>query len=97
MSGWRSGERVLDHVHRDRRVGDCVSPRMGRQVVGVDLARGMLKRASPRATGTRSYWLEMDATHLAFADEVFDVSVLSLALHHMPEPCRSTCCVSSAG
>jgi ubiquinone/menaquinone biosynthesis C-methylase UbiE len=28
----------------------------------------------------------MDATHLAFADRAFDVSVLSLALHHMPEP-----------
>ena len=27
----------------------------------------------------------MDATHLAFADKSFEVSVLSLALHHMPE------------
>lgn len=31
-------------------------------------------------------WLEMDATRLAFGANSFEISVLSLALHHMPVP-----------
>jgi ubiquinone/menaquinone biosynthesis C-methylase UbiE len=84
-SGWRPGERVLDLCTGTGglalRFAAC-----GASVVGVDLARGMLKRASAKGAGTRSQWLEMDATHLAFSDQAFDISVLSLALHHMPEP-----------
>ena len=84
MSGWREGERVLDLCTGTGSLGLRFASR-GADVVGVDLARGMLKRASTKANGLRSYWLEMDATRLGFPDDSFDVSVLSLALHHMPE------------
>lgn len=85
MSGWRDGERVLDLCTGTGGLGLRFASR-GAEVVGVDLARGMLKRASAKANGSRSHWLEMDATYLGFPDNAFDVSVLSLALHHMPEP-----------
>lgn len=84
MSGWREGERVLDLCTGTGGLGLRFASR-GAHVVGVDLARGMLKRASAKANGSRSDWLEMDATRLGFPDNAFDVSVLSLALHHMPE------------
>ena len=85
LSGWREGERVLDMCAGTGGLGLRFALR-GAEVVGVDLARGMLKRASAKTNGSRAHWLEMDATQLAFEDRAFDVSVLSLALHHMPEP-----------
>jgi len=85
MSGWREGERVLDLCTGTGGLGLRFASR-GAEVVGVDLARGMLKRALSKANGSRSHWLEMDATCLGFPNDTFDVSVLSLALHHMPEP-----------
>ena len=57
----------------------------GATVIGADLARGMLKVASTKGKALDSTWFQMEATNLAFADKAFDVSVLSLALHHMPE------------
>jgi ubiquinone/menaquinone biosynthesis C-methylase UbiE len=85
LSGWRPGERVLDMCTGTGGLGLRFATR-GAEVVGVDLARGMLKRASAKTNGSRAHWLEMDATRLAFDDVAFDISVLSLALHHMPEP-----------
>lgn len=85
MSGWRDGERVLDLCTGTGGLGLHFAS-CGAEVVGVDLARGMLKRASAKSNGSPAHWLEMDATRLAFHDNAFDVSVLSLALHHMPEP-----------
>jgi ubiquinone/menaquinone biosynthesis C-methylase UbiE len=56
----------------------------GARVVGADIARGMLKRAVNKSLGTASAWVEMDATDLAIADRSFEISMISLALHHMP-------------
>lgn len=84
LSGWRHGESVLDLCTGTGALAIAFGVQ-GARVTGVDLARQMLKRASSKSRGIRSDWMEMDATHLAFADSAFDVSVLSLALHHMPE------------
>jgi len=84
LSGWQPGEKVLD-LCTGTGGAALAFALQGAQVVGVDLARGMLKRASAKGAGTQSSWLEMDATCLAFPDNAFEVSVLSLALHHMPE------------
>jgi ubiquinone/menaquinone biosynthesis C-methylase UbiE len=56
--------------------------------VGTDIARGMLKRAVNKSLSatTVSDWVEMDAINLAIADRSFDISIISLALHHMPVP-----------
>ena len=99
LSGWKPGERVLDLC-----TGTGILARtfasQGANVTGVDIARGMLKRASAKGKGMDATWVEMDATCLAFPDRSFEVSVLSLALHHMPVPvqqavlyesCRVTC------
>lgn len=83
LSGWRPGERVLDLCTGTGTLARTFAS-LGAAVVGVDIARGMLKRASAKGKGTNATWLEMDATRLAFSDRAFDVSVLSLALHHMP-------------
>ena len=85
LSGWREGERVLDMCTGTGGLGLRFALR-GAEVVGIDLARGMLKRAHAKTNGSPACWLEMDAIRLAFEDCAFDVSVLSLALHHMPEP-----------
>jgi demethylmenaquinone methyltransferase/2-methoxy-6-polyprenyl-1,4-benzoquinol methylase len=84
LSGWQPGERVLDLCTGTGELALTFAAQ-GAPVIGVDIARGMLKRASAKSAGRDSTWLEMDATHLAFPDKSFEVSMLSLALHHMPE------------
>lgn len=84
LSGWKPGEKVLDLCTGTGELALTFASQ-GAYVTGVDLARGMLKIASAKSARLNSAWLEMDATHLAFPDKAFEVSVLSLALHHMPE------------
>lgn len=84
LSGWQPGDRILDLCTGTGGLALAFASH-GATVVGVDIARGMLKRASTKRHGSAVKWLEMDATRLAFPDAAFDVSVLSLALHHMPE------------
>lgn len=83
LSGWKPGERVLDLCTGTGTLARTFASR-GASVIGVDLARGMLKRAAAKGKNMNAAWLEMDVTRLAIADGAFEVSVLSLALHHMP-------------
>ncbi len=83
LSGWRAGERVLDLCTGTGELALTFASQ-GARVVGTDIARGMLKRAVNKSLNLSSTWLEMDATELAFADNSFEISMLSLALHHMP-------------
>ena len=83
LSGWRPGERVLDLCTGTGELALTFASE-GAKVVGTDIARGMLKRAVNKSLGLKSAWVEMDATDLAFAENSFEISVLSLALHHMP-------------
>ena len=85
LSGWRPGERVLDLCTGTGELALTFACQ-GARVVGTDIARGMLKRAVNKGPGLKSAWVEMDATDLAFADNSFEISLLSLALHHMPIP-----------
>lgn len=84
LSGWQAGESVLDLCTGTGELALTFASQ-GAVVVGADLARGMLKVAATKGRTLNSTWFQMDATSLAFADRAFDVSVLSLALHHMPE------------
>lgn len=83
LSGWRHGESVLDVCTGTGELALTFASR-GANVVGADIARGMLRRAVNKGSGLKSAWVEMDATALAFAENSFEISVLSLALHHMP-------------
>lgn len=83
LSGWRPGESVLDLCTGTGEQALTFASQ-GAKVVGTDIARGMLNRAAAKGSGLRSDWVEMDATNLAFAANSFEISVLSLALHHMP-------------
>ncbi|HEX9333450.1 MAG TPA: methyltransferase domain-containing protein [Anaerolineales bacterium] len=83
LSGWRQGERVLDLCTGTGELA-LTFVSQGAKVVGTDIARGMLKRALTKSSSLKSPWIEMDATDLAFADHSFEISMLSLALHHMP-------------
>jgi ubiquinone/menaquinone biosynthesis C-methylase UbiE len=85
LSGWRPGERILDLCTGTGEMA-LVFATQGAKVVGSDIARGMLKRAVTKSLGTASAWVEMDAVNLAFADRSFEISMISLALHHMPNP-----------
>jgi ubiquinone/menaquinone biosynthesis C-methylase UbiE len=87
LSGWRSGERILDLCTGTGEMA-LVFAAQGARVVGTDIARGMLKRALNKSSSASSAsdWVEMDAINLAIADRSFDISIISLALHHMPVP-----------
>lgn len=83
LSGWQPGEKVLDLCTGTGELAlTFVSE--GATVVGTDIARGMLKRALGKNSNLSSAWVEMDATELAFEDRSFEISLLALALHHMP-------------
>ena len=84
LSGWQPGEKVLDLCTGTGELALTFASQ-GAPVIGVDIARGMLKVASGKGDRLNPAWLEMDAVHLAFVDKTFEVSALSLALHHMPE------------
>lgn len=83
LSGWRPGESVLDVCTGTGELALTFASQ-GAKVVGADIARGMLERAVNKGPGLQAAWVEMDASALAFADNSFGISVLSLALHHMP-------------
>jgi len=84
LSGWIPGDSVLDMCTGTGEIALAFAAQ-GANVVGTDIARGMLQRAFSKSQYKNSAWSEMDATRLAFSDKSFDISVLSLALHHMPE------------
>lgn len=83
LSGWQPGERVLDLCTGTGELALTFASE-GAKVVGTDIARGMLKRAVTKGQRLKSAWVEMDAANLAFAENSFDISVISLAFHHMP-------------
>ncbi len=62
----------------------------GADVTGVDVTPEMLRQAKAKAHRRRMAinFSMMDARHLAFADNRFDVAVLALALHDMPRKVR---------
>ena len=84
LSGWQPGEKVLDLCTGTGELALTFAAQ-GAAVVGADLARGALRVASAKSDHVAA-WMEMEATRLGFADNAFEVSMLSLALHHMPEP-----------
>lgn len=90
LSGWRPGEKVLDVCTGTGELALAFA-RRGAEVVGVDIARGVLECAAAKPMHPEPAWLEMDVTHLGFEDGAFDISTISLALHHMLEPVQ--CCV----
>lgn len=62
--------------------------RRGAQVIGVDLAAGMLRRACRKRDDARARngsFLRMDARALAFGDRAFPLVTASMALHEMEE------------
>jgi ubiquinone/menaquinone biosynthesis C-methylase UbiE len=66
--------------------------RRGAEVVGVDLAEGMLERATRKADaaglGRQVRFARMDARRLEFEDGAFPVVTCAMALHEMDDPER---------
>ena len=62
--------------------------RRGAQVIGLDLAEGMLRRAGRKPASTTHappLYARMDARRLAFRDRAFSLVTCSMALHEMAE------------
>lgn len=92
LSDSRTGDKVLDVCTGTGELALAFASQ-GATVVGIDISRGMLDQAAKKNTHRRPTWLEIDATKLPFKDKTFDISTISLALHHMPE--TTQCCVLS--
>lgn len=60
----------------------------GADVVGVDIAEGMLSVARKKSRSARVRFEQADATALSFPDGTFDVASISFALHEMPRTIR---------
>lgn len=58
------------------------------EVIGVDISRDMLGRASGRNRFANLSFQQADATALPFPDGAFDVSCVSFAMHEMPVSVR---------
>ncbi len=58
--------------------------RKGYDVIGLDLSESMLKVARKNNTYTNLKFEISDATNIPFADDYFNVSCISFALHDMP-------------
>jgi demethylmenaquinone methyltransferase/2-methoxy-6-polyprenyl-1,4-benzoquinol methylase len=88
LSGVFPGMRVLDVATgtgaQARAFADA-----GAQVVGIDLSPRMLAIARRKNRGRDTRFIEGDATALPMADETFDLSTVSFALHEMPLSVRS--------
>ena len=84
LSGWRPGERIRTFVPEPVKWRWFLPSRVQELLAPISLAD--VKRAVNKSLGTNSAWVEMDATNLAIADHSFEISMISLALHHMPVP-----------
>jgi ubiquinone/menaquinone biosynthesis C-methylase UbiE len=86
---WRGGERVLDVATGRGAVLVPAAQRVGRwgRVVGIDLSQKMLEQAesAAREAGLDNFELyKMDAEHLEFRDEIFDVVTCAFSLFFFP-------------
>jgi ubiquinone/menaquinone biosynthesis C-methylase UbiE len=84
-SGCQAGERVLEICSGTCELALAFS-RQNIQVVAVDLAHDMLQLGKRKSTSNNLACIEADALKLPFPDKSFNAVVVSLALHHMPEP-----------
>ena len=87
--GLRGGERVLDVATGRGAVLVPAAQGVGRwgRVVGIDLSQKMLEQAeaTARAAGLDNFELyKMDAEHLEFRDEIFDVVTCAFSLFFFP-------------
>ncbi|MDP2744894.1 MAG: methyltransferase domain-containing protein [Dehalococcoidia bacterium] len=78
-----NGSRILDVATGTGKQAFAFA-KMGHEVVGVDLSEAMLKVANKNNRYPNGKFQVADAIKLPFADESFDASCISFALHDMP-------------
>jgi ubiquinone/menaquinone biosynthesis C-methylase UbiE len=87
MAAPRRGEPMLDVCTGTGGVAYELAHR-GARVIGVDLARGMLRQAEAKRNGTHDgnpSFVQMDARRIGFRDRTFPLVTCSMALHEMAE------------
>ena len=80
----KPGDRMLDVCTGTGELALAFA-RHGVHTAAIDLAHRMLVIGSNKSSLKHLHFLETDATQLPFSSKSFDVVVISLALHHMPE------------
>lgn len=86
-AGAAPGRRLLDLCTGTGELA-LAAARRGAAVTAIDFTASMLGRARRKLPRRTIRLVEMDARRLAFADDAFDVAVLSFALHDMPAAVR---------
>lgn len=87
QAGVDVGHRVLDVATGTGEAAILAASRVGAsgRVVGIDVSRPMLARATAKIAERPIAFLEMDAQALAFKDGTFDAVVCQLGLMFMPD------------
>ena len=81
---WKPGDKVLDICTGTGEMALAFAQN-DLAVTGIDLAEGMLMVANEKPSLRPPKWLVMDAEHLEFPNDSFEITTIALALHHMPE------------
>ena len=58
----------------------------GLQIVGTDISLGMLRQASVKQANRRASWVQAEAAHLPFPDQLFDCALCANSFHYFRSP-----------
>lgn len=83
---WRGDERVLDIGAGTGNYFELVRARAPQgELIAGDLSSGMIRRTRTHVTDEHIHIMCMDAQHLPFADNAFDVVLANHMLYHVPD------------
>ena len=85
--GFAGHERVLDIACGTGELERLLLARWpALQIVGTDISLGMLRQASVKQANRRASWVQAEAAHLPFPDQLFDCALCANSFHYFRSP-----------
>ena len=85
--GFAGHERVLDIACGTGELERLLLARWpALQIVGTDISLGMLRQASVKQANGRASWVQAEAAHLPFPDQLFDCALCANSFHYFRSP-----------